>query len=333
MLLRPAKQSFRLLNNLTTVGLIIAIITVVYPLKIMADNHINLRLNWRVGGEHVAYFVAKERDIYINNGLSVNISQGAGSSDTILNIAMQRFDVGLAASSNIIQGISKGMPLTVIGVLYQNDPTCFTALAESNIRTIKDLEGKKVGIQYDSSTFVEYLAVLRRNAIQRKNIHEVAVSFDISPLLLGLVDVFPGFVTQRPLQVKMAGREPSIIMFKDYGVNQYGVCIFTRKDYFAKNERLIKKFINATKEAWLFVKDHPRISSQILIKIHPELKEDYIYKEIKSLLPLMFPTGSPDEFGCSTKSRWENAMQLLFEYKFIESKLPYKEIVGLNLCE
>ncbi len=287
-----------------------------------SNDKIALRLNWKPGAEHIAYYVAKELGFYKKNNLDVDISIGSGSAEAVLLTAASKFDFALAAAPNIVQGNSRGMSLKVLAVIYRENPTCFTVLADSEIKTLNDLVGKKVGVQFDSSTFVEYLALLKHNNIDRSKIIEVPVSFGIEPLIYGRVDAFPGFLTQRPVQVEIAGKKPRTIDFKDYGINTYGVCIFTRYKYYLNNKEIVARFLTATRKGWEYVRNNPGKSTGIFLKIFKELSPEIISRELELLIPLVFTNRNElhNDFGVSIESRWADTIDVLYGQNIIKNK-------------
>ncbi|MBK9923653.1 MAG: ABC transporter substrate-binding protein [Anaerolineales bacterium] len=174
-------------------------------------DEVKLRLNWQPGAEHVAYYLASEKGYYKDAGMNVEIIVGSGSGDSVKLLATGDVDFSLAAGANVIQGVSSGMPIKVIGVIYQDDPTSFTVLDGKGITKLEDLIGKKIGVALNSSTYPEYLALLKRNGIDQSQVTEVPVNFGIEPLLTGQIDAFPGFLTQIPLQVQRPVRKPLVI--------------------------------------------------------------------------------------------------------------------------
>lgn len=286
------------------------------------ENKVRFRLNWKPGAEHVAYYVALGKGFYQDAGIDVDISVGSGSADSVKLVAAGEFDFALAAGGNVIQGRSKGMPLLVVAVIYQDDPTSFTVLKGSGITSLENLVGKRIGVQYDSSTYPEYLALMERNGIDRSELIEVPVSFGVEPLLTGQVDAFPGFLTQVPLKVKVAGYEPYIIPFKDYGVNIYGVSIITTETMTQKDPDLVRRFVKASLKGWEYVFDHRAEAIDILTAKFPEVNRTEVTEELDLLIPLILTeTTKREGLGYSSKDRWSDSIDILHEQGVIDKKI------------
>jgi len=285
-------------------------------------DEVKLRLNWQPGAEHVAYYLASEKGYYKDAGMNVEIIVGSGSGDSVKLLATGDVDFSLAAGANVIQGISSGMPIKVIGVIYQDDPTSFTVLDGKGITKLEDLIGKKIGVALNSSTYPEYLALLKRNGIDQSQVTEVPVNFGIEPLLTGQIDAFPGFLTQIPLQVQAAGQKPIVIPFKDYGINMYGVSIVARDETIKNNPDLVQRFVDATFKGWSYVFDHRNEAIDIMMNKFPELDRNKITNELDLLIPLIL-TDTTKEYGLgySVDTRWEDTINILFDQNVISNKV------------
>lgn len=285
-------------------------------------DQVKLRLNWQPGAEHVAYYLAFEKGYYKDAGLDVEIIVGSGSGDSVKLLATGDVDFSLAAGANVIQGVSSGMPIKVIGVIYQDDPTSFTVLDGKGITNLEDLIGKKIGVALKSSTYPEYLALLKHNGIDQSQVTEVPVNFGIEPLLTGQIDAFPGFLTQIPLQVQAAGQKPIVIPFKDYGINMYGVSIVARDETIKNNPDLVRKFVSATFKGWNYVFDHRNEAIDIMMNKFPELDRNKITNELDLLIPLIL-TDTTKEYGLgySVDTRWADTINVLFDQKVISNKV------------
>src|SRR5687768_17390875 len=130
-------------------------------------DHVTLRLNWQPGAEHAPYYVAVDKGYFSDVGIDIDIHVGSGSADSVKLTAVGDADFALAAGANVIQGRAQEIPVRVIAVIYQDDPTSFTVLSDSGIDSVSDLVGKNIGVAFESSTFPEYLALLKHNQIDR----------------------------------------------------------------------------------------------------------------------------------------------------------------------
>src|ERR1044072_3158991 len=111
-----------------------------------AQDAVSLRLNWYFGGLHVPFYYGKEKGFYKDEGIDLTINEGRGSANTVQVVAAGSDTFGLADSSSVILTASKGADIKSVMSLLNTTGFSVVSLAEANIRTPKDLEGKKVAV-------------------------------------------------------------------------------------------------------------------------------------------------------------------------------------------
>jgi NitT/TauT family transport system substrate-binding protein len=130
---------------------------------------ITIRLDFIVGGNHAPWFVAWEKGFYAKRGLNVTIQPGTGSADTIRTIASGGADVGFANVSTAIVGRSRGTPIVSVAQLGYVAVTVLWR-EDSDIRTLKDLEGKSWAISPGQAQWFLLPALARINNVDFKSI-------------------------------------------------------------------------------------------------------------------------------------------------------------------
>ena len=117
----------------------------------MAQTAVTFQLNWTAGGANAGFAAAVGEGYYKALGLDVTLVQGNGSGNTAQLVANGRAQLAYADAVAVSQLIAKGAPMKVVSTIYQSNPNEVTALKKSNIKTLKDLVGKKVGVPAGSS--------------------------------------------------------------------------------------------------------------------------------------------------------------------------------------
>jgi ABC-type nitrate/sulfonate/bicarbonate transport system substrate-binding protein len=95
-----------------------------------------------------------------------------------------------------------------------------------------------------------YEALMAKLSIDRSQITEVAVGFDLTPLLTGAIDVTTaGYISNQPIVAESQGHRVNIIDPHDYGVRVGGNVVFTTEDNLRKKRPQIKRFLRAMIDA------------------------------------------------------------------------------------
>ena len=120
---------------------------------------VSMRLDWLYQGPNAGFVVAKDKGFYDEAGLNVDIGPGRGSGSTAQLVASKAAQFGFADGFVVGAGVAKGMDIVTVGAIYRRNPTAVIVLAESDIKSIKDLEGKTIGIAPGGTQFQQWPAV------------------------------------------------------------------------------------------------------------------------------------------------------------------------------
>src|SRR5437764_2309417 len=111
-----------------------------------AQDAVSLRLNWYLGGLHVPFYYGKERGFYKDEGIDLTIKEGRGSANTVQVVAAGSDTFGLADSSSVIATAAKGADIKSVMSLLNSTGFSVVSLAETGIKSPKDLEGKRLAV-------------------------------------------------------------------------------------------------------------------------------------------------------------------------------------------
>ena len=145
--------------------------------RVHAQTPRNLRfaLPWVAEGSNLFTYVAKHRGLWAKHGLNVEVIRGTGSVAAAQAIGTGQFDFGMAAASAGILQSARGLPLSLIGVCAYDATMGVGVLADSSIKTPKDLEGRKMASVVTSGEYPYLPAFAQRAQFDLKKIDIVQV--------------------------------------------------------------------------------------------------------------------------------------------------------------
>src|SRR3546814_10743060 len=73
------------------------------PFSAMSADNVRLMLDFLPTGDYAPYYAAIDNGIYAKNNISLKITRGTGSGDTILKVAGGAADIGMADISAVIR--------------------------------------------------------------------------------------------------------------------------------------------------------------------------------------------------------------------------------------
>lgn len=294
---------------------------------------VTIQLDFIIGGKHAPWFVALEKGLYAKRGLNATIQAGSGSADTVRNIAAGGAEFGFADISTAIVAKSRGTPIRVVAQLGYV-PTTIMWRDDTDIKTLKDLEGKSWAISPGQAQWFLMPAYCRINKINFKSIRIEATAPPLQPaaLVAGRADFIVMFRASNDEVAERAaakqGMKLNRIFMKDTGLDIYGSGLVVKDDDIKKRPQLVRAYVEGTMEGLRYARDHQEEALEILLKRKPELDKDLATVQLRNALnEVMIPPESV-EFGLGFMKPEivEKTVRTTNEFFDVARKMTTKEI-------
>jgi ABC-type nitrate/sulfonate/bicarbonate transport system substrate-binding protein len=279
-----------------------------------ADEAVTVRLKWFHQAQFAGFYVAKEKDLYKSAGLNVDIQPGGPDFPAVQMVTGGNEQFGVTGADQILIARSKGVPVVALAVIFRRNPFVLFSLAKSGVKTPADYVGKNIGVKIGGNEELIYRAVLAKAGVDKTRLNEVPVKFDITPLLAGAVDVWPGYLINEVLAAKEKGFDVNVISPADYGIDLYADTLFTTEKMLQQNPEIVRKFVTATLKGWSSAIAAPEEAAQITVKYGAKLTYDHELAMMKASLPLLQPDAQP--VGWMEAANWSATQKLLVEAGF-----------------
>lgn len=283
-----------------------------------AQTPITFQLNWVAGGANAGFAAAVAEGYYKEAGLDVKLVEGNGSGNTAQLVANQRSDIAYADAVAVSQLIAKGAPMKVVSTIYQSNPNAVLALKKTGIKSIKDLNGKKVGVPSGSSQTTMLPLFLKANGLKESDVSLINMppTSMVPSLLQGQVDAILGSIDSYQIQLEAQGADLNIYKFAEFGVPTVSTSIFANNAYLKDNPEVVKKFIAASLKGWSFALDNPDKAVKDLKTTFPNLNEKLAASELAAITSL-FCSGGAKVVGKAEDALWVKTQDLLSEVKLL----------------
>ena len=275
---------------------------------------VTVRLKWLNQAQFAGFYVAQEKGYYKSEGLDVNIQPGGPDFPAVQMVAGGNEQFGVTGADQILIARSKGVPVVALAVIYRRNPFVLFSLAKSGIKSPADYVGKKVGVKIGGNEELIYRAVLAKAKIDKSALTEVPVKFDMTPLLTGTVDVWPGYLINEVLAAKEKGFGVNIVDPSDYGIDLYADTLFTTETVLKQKPDVVRKFVAATLQGWSTAITAPEEAAKITVKYGDKLNYDHELAMMKASAPLLKPDSKP--VGFMDEAGWSSAQKLLLAAQF-----------------
>jgi ABC-type nitrate/sulfonate/bicarbonate transport system substrate-binding protein len=274
----------------------------------------------------VAAYVARDRGLFADEGLDVEIQHSSGQDAHLALLATNRIQFSTTVASTVLKNVAKpGLPLQAIALFGQRGDTVLAALAGSGIKTPKDFEGKTVG--YKVFPAPEYLGMIEAAGVDRGKINEVGVGFDPRVLTEGRVDVLPVFRSNEPDTLKQLGFDLTIWDPADYGVPTLGVTYVVNRDWAKDNKDTVLRFLRATMKAVAWIQSNPDQAVEITLGYAPqEQREHQRYMLGVELEAAQSDLTREHGIGWMTEDQWRRLQDALVQHNAIEKPVDLRSI-------
>jgi NitT/TauT family transport system substrate-binding protein len=288
---------------------------------VLAADAVTFRLNWYLGGLHVPFYYGKERGIYAAEGIDLTINEGRGSANTVQVVAAGSDTFGLADSSSVVLTAAKGADIKSVMSLLNSTGFSVVSLAETGIKTPKDLEGKRLAVSPGDPLGQLFQALAAYNKLDLSKIAMVQVdpAAKVVTVLEKRADGLLGGADDQYFLIKQRGLAPAALRFADNGANIVGMTIVTKTDLIKSNPELVRRFVRATAKSWEEAKKNPGAAVDAALKAKPDLNRQSTLEQLMVDFELLDSPNSKGRIGWGAQADWDQTIDLLKKYRDLKT--------------
>ena len=291
---------------------------------------VTFRLDWIYQGPNAGFMVARDKGFYTEAGLDVEIGPGKGSGSTAQLVATKAAQIGFADGFVVGNSVAKGLGLKMVASIYRRNPAAVVVLADSPIKTPKDLEGKTVAIPTGSAQFQQWPAFEKGCHLDSGKIRVVNIDPAGSPpaLITGKVDAIAGFAQGYVPSVEIRGNKKArILWYADCGVTAVSNGIIVHPDLIKEDPAMIRAFVAASIKGFLYARQHPDEMAQI-VKKYSEATDVRISKREAELswATWVTPNTAGKPLGWMSDKDWDATVAVLKQYGGVTTPLEPSQL-------
>ena len=172
---------------------------------------LSLQESYINNAEFAGFYCAAKKGYFAKYGLDVDIVSAGATTDPRQVVANGGALTGVVSeTSDMIIGVSQGVPYKCFGASFQQNPGCLMVLANSGIYNIKDLEGKIIGMQDNARQQV--IGILESNGVPLDKVTMQVVGDDPTPLVEHKIDAYTAYVFNEPIALSMQGIKTAVLL-------------------------------------------------------------------------------------------------------------------------
>ena len=243
-------------------------LSLVMSTQAFAEDKITLLLDWFINPDHAPIIIAEKKGYFKEQDLKVDIQEPADPSMPPKLVAAGKADMAVTYQPQLHMQIDEGLPLTRVSTLVATPLNTLVTLKSSNITSIADLKGKKIGFSVGGFEDILLKVMLKKYDLSFDDVELVNVNWSLSPsLITGKVDAVIGSYRNFELNQLDIKEHPGHAFYvEEEGVPSYEelIIVVNNKDreddkyrrFNIAMEQAVQYLINHPEEAWTMFKDY-----------------------------------------------------------------------------
>jgi NitT/TauT family transport system substrate-binding protein len=282
---------------------------------------ITLQLQWVAQAQFAGYYAAVAQGFYKKEGLDVTIKEAGTTTVPIDVLAAGDADYAISWVPKVLGSIEQGTNVTDVAQIFERSGTTQISFKDKGITSPADLKGKKVGSWGYGNQWELFAGMQKAGIDTTSQISLVQQAFDMNGFLAGDIDAAQAMTYNEYAQVletvnPATGKlyQPSdlnVINWNDEGTAMLQDAIWANADKLASDTTYAantEKFIKASIEGWVYVRDHPQQAADIVTKAGSTLGTSHQLWMTNEVNKLIWP--STGGIGVIQKKAWDQTVKI-----------------------
>ena len=286
---------------------------------------IKLQLQWVPQAQFAGEIAAAKLGYYAEEGLNVELLTGGPNvANVTVGCAPDGPEFTLAWVPKALEAVESGnCDLVSIAQIFQRSGTRSVSWKDSNITSVDDFAGKKVGV-WDFGNEYEVTAGAKKHGLEVGTDYEKVIQdFNMDALLGRQIDVAEAMTYNEYAQVLEAINPDTgelyqpddldVIDWNAEGTAMLQDAVFARKAWLEQegSEEIATKFLRATLRGWIYCRDNPDACVDYVLELGPTLGKGHQAWQMNEVNPLIWP--SPNGIGVTDQALWDQTIGIAKE--------------------
>ena len=270
-------------------------------------------------------YVAMEKGYFKEQGIQLDLDYSMENDNAVL-LANNTVQFAVLSGEQVLLARDKQMPLVYVAAWYQQYPVGIVVKADSGIKTVADLKGKKIGLPglYGAS-YIGAIALLGSAGLKESDVTLDSIGYNqVQLMMANHDDAMVIYVANEPAQLESLGQKITLFKVSD-AIDLVGNGLVTNEKTLKDNPQQVKAMIAALLKGIQYTIDHPDEAYDISKKYVDNLAS--ADQEIqKQVLLRSIDEWKTKTMGVSDPQAWVNMEKILTEMKLTTTQ------VDVNVC-
>jgi NitT/TauT family transport system substrate-binding protein len=289
-----------------------------------AADKVTFLTSWYAQAEHGGFYQAKATGLYDKAGLDVTIKMGGPQVNGMQLLLGGEADVIMGYDFQVLNGISKGLPVITMATSFQKDLQGI--MAHADVKDLGDLKDKTILVATSGRT--AWWPWLRAK-FGYTDAQTQPYTFNLQPFFADNNIVQQSYPSSEPFQALQKGVPVNFFLFADYGYPPYGTTMVTTTKFVAEHPDVARRFVKASLEGWKsYVKDDPSPGNALIKADNPNMSDAQIAFGIKRMNELEVVDGGDAKtmgIGTMTEARWQATYDLMVKSDLLPKDTDWRK--------
>jgi NitT/TauT family transport system substrate-binding protein len=277
-----------------------------------AADKVTFLTSWYAQAEHGGFYQAKGAGLYDKENLDVTIKMGGPQVNGMQLLLGGEADVIMGYDFQVLNGVSKGLPVTTIATSFQKDLQGM--MTHADVKDLGDLKGKTILIATSGRTaWWPWL----KHKFNYTDEQTQAYTFNLQPFFADDNIAQQSYPSSEPFQALQKNVPVNFYLFADYGYPPYGTTMVTTTKFVAEHPDVARRFVKASLEGWKnYLEGDPSAANALIKADNPNMTDAQIAFGIKRMNELHIVDGGDAKtmgIGIMTEPRWKADYDLMVD--------------------
>lgn len=269
---------------------------------------LRVQLDWKHQYEFAAFYAAKAKGFYADQGLNVTILEG-GPGISPVDVLLHGDADAAVTTSGVIVDRAQGKPVVALAALMQHSPVALLVLRQPGLNSVHDLANRPVAVDAHNRDEIE--AYLLASGLPKSSIHFITqTSWTLNELDKGTFAAKVIYTLNEPFLIRDQLHRYLLFSPRSAGIDLFGNLLITSEQMLKQKPEAIKAFKQATLLGLSYALAHPdEISDLILQEYNTQAKsKEHLLYEAEQIRELTRP--DIVEPGYMSMGRWRHVVDV-----------------------
>jgi NitT/TauT family transport system substrate-binding protein len=285
---------------------------------------------WSPQAQFAGYYVALDRGMYARHGIDLKIASAGPGQSPARSLEDGTVDFAVLWLTTALEHRSSGARVVNLAQVVQRSSMMLVARKSSGIRSIADMNGKKVGLWGGD------LAIPPRILFGRAGVtvHEIPQSHTVNLFLRGGIDVASAMWFNEYHTILNAGVDAadlSLFFLRDEGLDFPEDGLYALESTIVRDPALVDEFAAASLEGWRYAFAHPDEALDIVIKhmlaAHVSANRMHQKWMLRRMQDLVLADGDAKALGILKEQEYRLVADALLKDGLIKTAPDFREFV------